>query len=192
MTSEGTRFTKSKHEASKIFAKEHNLTPLKHHLIPRTKGFTTCLPILKQKCPTITNLQLGIVPSDNQPTFGNLLKSHKQVAHLFCKRISIEEVPNDEKAAAAWLHKIYQEKDLQHESFVQHGNFCHVDPTIKPITLKPRLSVLVNSLLWMLVTIVPIFYYILKLLFSGEFLFFFMVGSGVFGICKLILYSFNA
>lgn len=59
MTAEGTRFTLKKQEASNKFAVEHNLQPLKHHLIPRTKGFTTCLPILKKHCPSIMNLQLA-------------------------------------------------------------------------------------------------------------------------------------
>ncbi len=41
INAEGSRFTKSKHEASVKFAKERGLTVLNHHLIPRTKGFTS-------------------------------------------------------------------------------------------------------------------------------------------------------
>ena len=37
---EGSRFTVEKHEASKQFCKERGLQPLKHHLYPRTKGFS--------------------------------------------------------------------------------------------------------------------------------------------------------
>jgi lysophosphatidic acid acyltransferase/lysophosphatidylinositol acyltransferase len=37
---EGTRFTKSKHEQSLKIAKEKGLPQLKHHLLPRTKGFS--------------------------------------------------------------------------------------------------------------------------------------------------------
>ena len=40
MFCEGTRFTKSKHEASMVVAREKNLIELKHHLLPRTKGFS--------------------------------------------------------------------------------------------------------------------------------------------------------
>ena len=36
---EGTRFTKEKHEASVEFARRNGHHPLKHHLLPRTKGF---------------------------------------------------------------------------------------------------------------------------------------------------------
>ena len=37
---EGTRFTKDKYLASKKFAESRNLPVLKHHLVPRTKGFS--------------------------------------------------------------------------------------------------------------------------------------------------------
>lgn len=40
MFCEGTRFTKSKHEAAVKIAKEKGLPILKHHLLPRTKGFS--------------------------------------------------------------------------------------------------------------------------------------------------------
>lgn len=40
MFCEGTRFTKQKHEASMKIAKEKGLPELKHHLLPRTKGFS--------------------------------------------------------------------------------------------------------------------------------------------------------
>lgn len=56
---EGTRFTAKKHEASLAFAKEKNLPLLKHHLTPRTKGFTTSLPFFREKIPAIYNIQLA-------------------------------------------------------------------------------------------------------------------------------------
>ena len=37
---EGTRFTEKKRLASMKFAKEKGLPELKHHILPRTKGFT--------------------------------------------------------------------------------------------------------------------------------------------------------
>jgi lysophosphatidic acid acyltransferase/lysophosphatidylinositol acyltransferase len=56
---EGTRFTTEKHEASKKFAEEKGLPVLKHHLTPRTKGFTTSLPYLHGKFGGIYNVQLS-------------------------------------------------------------------------------------------------------------------------------------
>lgn len=58
LNAEGTRFTPAKHEASVKFAQERGMTVLKHHLIPRTKGFTTSLPSLRGRCPAIYDLNL--------------------------------------------------------------------------------------------------------------------------------------
>jgi lysophosphatidic acid acyltransferase/lysophosphatidylinositol acyltransferase len=46
---EGTRFTKEKHEASMEVAKQKGLPLLKHHLLPRTKGFFLVASQLKGK-----------------------------------------------------------------------------------------------------------------------------------------------
>lgn len=59
MTPEGTRFTPTKHEASLKFAKERSLPLLKHHLTPRTRGFTTSLQYFRGKIPAIYNIQLA-------------------------------------------------------------------------------------------------------------------------------------
>lgn len=40
MFCEGTRFTQRKHEESMKVAREKGMTELKHHLLPRTKGFS--------------------------------------------------------------------------------------------------------------------------------------------------------
>ena len=40
MFCEGTRFTKKKHEISMKYAREKGMVELKHHLLPRTKGFS--------------------------------------------------------------------------------------------------------------------------------------------------------
>lgn len=44
---EGTRFTEKKHQISMQVAQSKGLPPLKYHLLPRTKGFTTTLQCLK-------------------------------------------------------------------------------------------------------------------------------------------------
>ena len=46
---EGTRFTDEKHAASMEIAKSKGLPLLKHHLLPRTKGFTLLTSIAKNK-----------------------------------------------------------------------------------------------------------------------------------------------
>lgn len=63
LNAEGTRFTQKKHEASVKFARERGMTELKHHLIPRSKGFTASLPYLKEKCPCLLDIQLAFDPN---------------------------------------------------------------------------------------------------------------------------------
>ncbi len=40
MFAEGTRLSQQKLEASQEYAKKNNMPVLKHHLLPRTRGFT--------------------------------------------------------------------------------------------------------------------------------------------------------
>ena len=47
MFPEGTRFTPAKHEVSRAFATKAGLVPLRHLLIPRTKGFSTAVTGLR-------------------------------------------------------------------------------------------------------------------------------------------------
>ena len=47
---EGTRFTPEKHEVSKEFARSRGLPILKHHLVPRTKGFNFILKHMDGVC----------------------------------------------------------------------------------------------------------------------------------------------
>ena len=44
---EGTRFTPDKHKASMEIAKQKGLPVLKHHLLPRTRGFIQCAQSMK-------------------------------------------------------------------------------------------------------------------------------------------------
>ena len=46
---EGKRFTEEKHKVCLKVAKEKGLPHLKHHLLPRPKGFTVSLQALKGK-----------------------------------------------------------------------------------------------------------------------------------------------
>lgn len=47
---EGTRFTKEKHELSMEYARKNGLPIFKHHLFPRTKGFTFLLKNMEDTC----------------------------------------------------------------------------------------------------------------------------------------------
>lgn len=121
---EGTRFTEKKHEASVKFAEERGIPILKHHLIPRTKGFTTSLPVLKQKCPAVLDIQIAFRKDDEiKPTFTNLLLGRGVTSHMYLRRIDTKSIPDTEAEAAEWLHEVFRYKDRMQESFHTHGDF---------------------------------------------------------------------
>ena len=46
---EGTRLTEAKVQASVEYAREHGLPELKHHLLPRSRGFSMTVQYFKDK-----------------------------------------------------------------------------------------------------------------------------------------------
>lgn len=186
LNAEGTRFTEKKHEASNQFARERGIPELKHHLIPRSKGFVTSLPYLKKKCPCILDIQLVFKPTDKvEPTLGNLVHGHGVTGYMHVRRIDINTVPSTEEGAAEWMQELFREKDKLHDSFLTHGDFftgSGMKP-VEPFTFPPSRSALFNTVFWLAATLTPMLYYLVGLLFSGEILSF-SVGVGIIAICE--------
>lgn len=184
MTAEGTRLSKEKHDASVKFAMERNLIPLKHHLIPRAKGFITCVPILKKyKKLSVLNLQLAFDKNANvEPTLINLLRGEKVVAHVYIDVVPISKIePTNE-----CLQEIYQVKDDLQESFYSCGNFFEgrKEKKIEGIKMKPRLCVLINTIFWFGLNMAFMLYYATNLILAGRFVFLLSISSGVIALCK--------
>lgn len=184
MTAEGTRFTKEKHDASVKFAMDRNMVPLKHHLIPRAKGFQTCVPIMKQyKNLSVLNLQLAFDKNAKvEPTLANLLRGEKVVAHLYVDRIQMTDV----KSTAEYLQEMYQEKDDLQESFLKYGNFFEGrgQKPIEGIKLKPRLCVAINTIFWSALNVAFTLYYATNLILAGRFVFLLSMSAGTIALCK--------
>jgi lysophosphatidic acid acyltransferase / lysophosphatidylinositol acyltransferase len=187
MTAEGTRFTKEKHEASIKFAKERNMVAMKHHLIPRAKGFVTCVPILKKsKNLSVLNLQLAFDKEASvKPTLVNILRGERIVAHVYIDRVPIADVAGTQE----YLNQVYQEKDELHDSFIKFGNFFEgrKQEAIEGIRMKPRLGVLVNTLFWFLLNVTLMGYYATNLILAGRFVLLLSLSGGVIALCKYIL-----
>lgn len=186
LNAEGTRFTKTKHEASVKFAKERNMAVLNHHLIPRTKGFTASLKMLKKKCDSIMDVQLVFSKDEKvEPTIINLLRGKSLTGHIYLRRIPMSEVPEDEEAAGKWLHELFVRKDKLQTSFHKTGDFfkdTDIKP-IEPIILKHRMAPLLNWISWMILAMLPILYLILSMILSGKILHI-AIGAGVIVACK--------
>lgn len=106
---------------------------------------------------------------------------------MHIRRISIDTVPEDEEQAAEWLQELFRQKDLMQESFHNHGDFFTGSNIIRkvPIKMQPRLHTLINMTAWNVVTVVPMSYYLVQLLVSGEVMYF-SIGTSVLVACKSI------
>ncbi|CAG9859637.1 unnamed protein product [Phyllotreta striolata] len=186
---EGTRFTPKKHEASVEFANKHNLTPLKHHLLPRTKGFVASLPSMRGKVPAIYNVELAFDEQDPiKPTVTNLLLGKPTEAHMYFRRIPFEEVPAEPAQQDEFLKQMFVDKDKLRDSFLKTGDFFATSgvPRVEPFQVQARIYSALNIVLWQFVTLLPISYYLVKMLFSGE-LVLFSIGAGIIGAFFLLL-----
>lgn len=111
--SEGTRFTKAKHEVSLKVAREKGLPELKHHLLPRPKGFTLVASQLAGKIDYVYDLSIGMqkVEGGHYPKITDLKNGVKVDSQIYVRRIPMSSIPvNDEKQCADFLYKIYQKK----------------------------------------------------------------------------------
>ncbi|KAF3842960.1 hypothetical protein F7725_001809, partial [Dissostichus mawsoni] len=159
---EGTRFTETKHQISMQVAESKGLPKLKYHLLPRTKGFTTTLQCLKGTVTAVYDVTLNF--KDNQtPTLLGIVSGKKYKADLSVRRFPVEDIPDDEKECAIWLHKLYQEKDALQESYKKEGKFP--GPTITP---KRRPWTLLNFLFWATVLLSPLINFAYGVAVSGS------------------------
>lgn len=148
---EGTRFTPQKHEKSTEFAKSRNLPILNHHLIPRTRGFKTCVEVMKKVKEKCIILNYQTFYKGPKPTIVNLFQGKSMEFHIYMETIEIENV----EATDEWLINLYKFKDKLHESFEKFGNFYEGRNQIpvKAIEIKPRLRILINFIFWFFVSI---------------------------------------
>ncbi|XP_023018005.1 1-acyl-sn-glycerol-3-phosphate acyltransferase gamma [Leptinotarsa decemlineata] len=186
---EGTRFTKKKHEAAIEFAKKQNLPQLKYHLLPRTKGFVASLPSMIGKVPAIYDIELAFKESDpNAPTITSMLFGKPLEAHFSLRRIPMEDLPQSDEDREKFLRDLFVQKDKMKASFIETGDFFSTSGVkrVEPFELERRIYPLLNVIFWQFATSVPICYYLVKMLFSGELLYF-SIGAGIVGAFFLLL-----
>ncbi|RXN32147.1 1-acyl-sn-glycerol-3-phosphate acyltransferase gamma-like isoform X1 [Labeo rohita] len=143
-------------------AESKGLPKLKYHLLPRTKGFTTTLQCLKGTVKAVYDVTLNFKDKQN-PTLLGIVNGKKYMADLSVRRFPVEEIPDDEKECADWLHKLYQEKDALQEQYEKEG--CFPGPIIKP---KRRLWTLLNFLFWATLLLSPLINFAWDVLVSGS------------------------
>ncbi|XP_048396479.1 1-acyl-sn-glycerol-3-phosphate acyltransferase gamma-like [Stegostoma tigrinum] len=181
---EGTRFTEKKHRISMEVAESKGLPKLKYHLLPRTKGFTTTVKYLRGTVAAVYDVTLNFRDNKN-PTLLGILHGKQYHADMCVRRFPLEDIPEDESECAAWLHRLYQEKDALQEQYVKDGTFPG-----QPIQPRRRPWAFLNWLFWVVVLLTPLFNFVFRVFVSGSpvvicsFLLF--VGAASFCVRRLI------
>ncbi|ELU10392.1 hypothetical protein CAPTEDRAFT_20972 [Capitella teleta] len=178
---EGTRFTDDKHKASMEVAKAKGLPLLKHHLLPRTRGFIHTVHGLKGKVPAILDLTVAFRKDGAEPTLMNVLQGRACKAEMYCRRIPLDSVPtNTDQECADWVQKVFREKDEVYDDFYRNGKFTRGVKTEIPL----RVNDMVVWFMWTIVLCVPLYYYIVSLIMTGSYatLFWAIVIIAVFAI----------
>ncbi|CAF1314506.1 unnamed protein product [Adineta steineri] len=189
LSCEGTRYTEEKRLESMKIAREKGLPELQHHILPRTKGFVLIIKGLHKHITAVYDMTVAF-QTPKQPELSNLLIGHQCQAEAFIRRIPIAEVPyDDEKKAAEFIHKLFQEKDKTFDYFVQHGTFDGAGNP-KAVNLKRKKQDLIIELACLLLIGLPSIYLSIKfLLFASIFtqIIFFIIGiAGIVGIRLMI------
>ncbi|XP_063220016.1 1-acyl-sn-glycerol-3-phosphate acyltransferase gamma-like isoform X2 [Bacillus rossius redtenbacheri] len=184
LMAEGTRFTHEKHEISKKFARDKGLPELKHHLTPRTKGFTSSVPYLRGKVGAIYDIQIAFKHTEKEPTVNQMLYGKPVEAHMYVERIPLEDVPEEEEACAQWLHQLYQKKDSMTDSFIRNNDFF-LESGVRRVDgfrLQRRYYSMINTLTWAFIVLVPMLYYLFRILTSGSTL------ETTFGVAIIVVF----
>ncbi|CAH9077979.1 unnamed protein product [Cuscuta europaea] len=118
---EGTDFTEQKCLRSQKFAVDNGFPVMKNVLLPKSKGFSTCLNMLrhsldavyditiayKHQCPSLIDNVFGVDPSE---------------VHMHVRRIPVEKMPISDDVSD-WLMETFQSKDKLLSDFIVNGYF---------------------------------------------------------------------
>ncbi|KAG6556530.1 hypothetical protein Mapa_001857 [Marchantia paleacea] len=120
---EGTDFTEEKLMRGNVYAKQLGLPGDLHHvLLPRTKGFTACLPLLTESVNAVYDLTMAY--KHRCPLFiDNLFGIDPAEVHIHVRRIPIKEIPTSEDEASTWLYDAFYRKDQLLTDFHRDGSF---------------------------------------------------------------------
>lgn len=138
---EGTRFTPEKHQASVEFALSRGIKPLKHHLIPRTRGFNYIVrhyyreiifnKRMDEKLFRLFNLEI-VMPKKMR--FRDFMNGQAIRADVYCEEVFLSREMKQEMLDSTdeddcplltqLIHDIFKRKDqLVAEYRANNGNF---------------------------------------------------------------------
>lgn len=161
---EGTRYTPEKHEASCEVARQKGYPELKHHLLPRTKGFAYSMQEMKGKVNAVYDCTIEF-KGDVEPSLMNVLRGKKIIGHMRIRRHEINNLPDSEEDLGVWLRDLFKEKDELVDEFKKTGKF-----DLPAYHVPRKYNDLLIWLAWAIVTCLPLFYFLGQIFVSGTFL----------------------
>ncbi|XP_050886765.1 probable 1-acyl-sn-glycerol-3-phosphate acyltransferase 4 isoform X1 [Lathyrus oleraceus] len=119
---EGTDYTEKKCKSGQKFAAEVGLPVLTNVLLPKTKGFHTCLEALRGSLDAVYDVTIAY--KNQCPSFlDNVFGLDPSEVHMHIRRIPVVEIPVSETKAASWLMNAFQIKDQLLSDFKIQGHF---------------------------------------------------------------------
>lgn len=119
---EGTDYTEQKCIKGQQFAKENGLPILRNVLLPKTKGFNTCLEVLGNSLDAVYDITIGY--KHRCPLFiDNVFGVDPSEVHIHVQRILPHQIPSSENEVAAWLIDRFRLKDQLLSDFISLGYF---------------------------------------------------------------------
>lgn len=107
---------------------------------------------------------------------------------MLVRRIPLENVPEDEEKAAAWLQNLFIEKDKIIDSFHNTGSFFKTSGIKETayIDYPKRLSTMINFAVWALFSISLVMYYLISSLVLQNWIGL-SIAVGILLTCKFII-----
>jgi len=169
---EGTRLTEAKRQASIEYARSHGLPELKHHLLPRSRGFALTVQFFKEKVPAVYDLEVAF-PNNKEPNLTRMLMGEGGDVHLWIRRIPLKEIPCDSvEATSNWCRKAFQDKDEAMSYYVEHGKF-----PAERYEYPRKSRNLIAVIVWNIILCLPLVWYIISVIVSGSITSFLIAGT---------------
>ncbi|KAL8160578.1 hypothetical protein V2J09_002115 [Rumex salicifolius] len=119
---EGTDFTEQKCIRNQKYAAENGLPILKNVLLPKTKGFFSCISELRSTTDAVYDITIGYKP--RCPSFmDNVFGLCPSEVHFHTRRVPIRDIPKSEERVTTWLLDTFQLKDDLLNKFGSSGHF---------------------------------------------------------------------
>ncbi len=172
---EGTRKTADKFRASQEYAQSKGMTPFKHHLVPRTKGFVHTIQTLDPtKVTALYDVTVAVNPNHSPATFQSLMSGRTTVCDAYVRRIPTSELHGKSDAEVEkFIMDMYREKDDLIENYFSTGSFTRGGenkrfPDYPPVDKPARIGSLINVVVMNLLVGVPMVRMFLSTVLSGS------------------------